>query len=128
MYDTLGSSVRQAIKAGSRRTLPRRALAPLPEDDRPVAGDQHAAFEVEPHRAGQHAALELAALAHELGDVVAVAHAADVLLDDGTLVELAGHEMRGRADDLHAARLGLVVGLGADEGGQERVVDVDDAR
>ena len=37
----------------------------------------------------------------------------------------AGHVVRGRADQLHAAVEGLVVGLGALEARQERVVDVD---
>ena len=45
------------------RVSRRRASA---EDDRPVARHQHAAFQVQPNRAGQHAALQLAALAHQL--------------------------------------------------------------
>jgi hypothetical protein len=49
-----------------------------------------------------------------------------VLLDDRALVELAGDVVAGGADQLDAAGVGLVVGLGADEAGQEAVVDVDD--
>ena len=57
---------------------------------------------------------------------VAVADALDVLLDDRAFVEIGGDVMRGGADQLDAALIGLVVGLGALEGRQERVVDVDD--
>mmetsp|Transcript_6847 Transcript_6847/g.21581 ORF Transcript_6847/g.21581 Transcript_6847/m.21581 type:complete len:282 (+) Transcript_6847:292-1137(+) len=49
------------------------------------------------------------------------------LLDDGALVEARGRVVRRRADELDAALVRAVVRLGADERGQERVVDVDDA-
>ena len=58
-------------------------------------------------------------------DVVAVRDADDVLLDDRPGVELLGHVVRGRADQLHAALARLRVRLGAGERRQERVVDVD---
>jgi hypothetical protein len=45
----------------------------------------------------------------------------------GPFVEVGGDVVRRRADHLHAARMGLVIGLGALEAGQERVVDVDAA-
>ena len=51
----------------------------------------------------------------------------DLLLNDGTLVQVGRHEMRRRADNLDAALVRLVVGLRTLEGGQEAVVDVDDA-
>ena len=50
-----------------------------------------------------------------------------VLLDDRSLVELGRHVVAGGADQLHAPLEGLVVGAGAGERRQERVVDVDDA-
>jgi len=37
----------------------------------------------------------------------------DVLNDDRSVVEVWRHEMRGRADDLYAARMRLVIGPGA---------------
>lgn len=52
-------------------------------------------------------------------------YSSGVLLDDRALVEVAGDVVRGRADELDAALLGLLVRLGADERRQERVVDVD---
>ena len=57
--------------------------------------------------------------------VVAVVDADHVLLDDRALVEVGGDVVGGRADQLHAAVEGLVVGPGALEARQERVVDVD---
>jgi hypothetical protein len=57
-----------------------------------------------------------------------VGHALDVLLDDRAGVELLGHVVRRRADDLHAALERPAAGVGAREGGQERMMDVDDRR
>ena len=49
-----------------------------------------------------------------------------VLLDDRALVQVGGGIVGGGADELHAAVVGLPIRVGADEGRQERVVDVDD--
>src|SRR5438270_11221752 len=78
-------------------------------------------------RARQHTALDVAALADEVVRRVAMADALDVLVDDWALVEVAGDVMRGGADQLDAALMGLVIGLCALETRQERVVDVDAA-
>ena len=51
-----------------------------------------------------------------------------VLFDDGAIVQHRGHVMAGGADQFDAAVKCRVVGTGADEGGQERVVHVDDPR
>ena len=80
-----------------------------------------------PDRAGQHLGLDVAAGADHRVLVVGVVDAHHVLLDDRALVEVGGHVVRGRADELDAAVEGLVVGLGALEARQERVVDVDRA-
>ena len=56
-----------------------------------------------------------------------VRHALDRLLDDRAFVEVIGHVVRRGADDLHAARMRLRIGLGALEARQEGVVDVDAA-
>ncbi len=77
-------------------------LAPV-EDD--------AVGEVVADRAGQHAALDVAALAHEILGRVAMADALDVLIDDRPFVEIAGDVMRGGADQLDAALMSLVIGL-----------------
>lgn len=57
----------------------------------------------------------------------AVVHTHDVLLDDGTLIKVAGDKVGGSTDNLHTTVISLVVGLGTLEGRQEAVVDVDDA-
>ena len=56
-----------------------------------------------------------------------VAHADDVLLDDGSLIQVCGDVVAGGTDDLHAAGVSAVVGAGPGEGGQEAVVDIYDA-
>ena len=77
------------------------------------------------HGAGQDAPLDVAADRDEPLGRLGVRDADDVLLDDRALVEV-GRDVVGRgADELDAAVVRLVVGLGALEAGQERVVDVD---
>lgn len=53
--------------------------------------------------------------------------ALNILFDDRAFVERGGHVVGGGTDDLDAALVGLVVGPGALEAGQEGVVDVDGA-
>ena len=79
------------------------------------------------HGTGQHITLDIRALDRQLLRTHAMIHPNDVLLDDGTLIEIRGDEMGGCADDLDAALVGLMVGFRALEGGEEGVVDVDDA-
>ena len=49
-----------------------------------------------------------------------------VLFHDGTFVEIRRDEVAGRADELHAAAMGLMVRLGTGERREERVMDIDD--
>ena len=76
---------------------------------------------------GEDAALHVLAESHHVRRGVGVGDASDVLLDDRPLVQVGGHVVRGRADQLDAAIVGLRVGARPLEGRQERVVDVDDA-
>src|SRR3546814_10895371 len=64
----------------------------------------------------------------DLGHRGAMVDALDRLFDDRSLVKIAGHEMRGRADQLDPAFVRAVIGAGALEAGQEAVMDVDAAR
>ena len=48
-------------------------------------------------------------------DGISVVDADDVLVDDRSGIELAGHVMTRRADQLHAALKGLVVRFGSGE-------------
>ena len=72
------------------------------------------------------ASLRVRDAALQVGGGVGVGDPYDVLLDDGSFVEVLGHVVARCADQLHAAFLRLAVGTSADEGGKERVVDVDD--
>ncbi len=77
--------------------------------------------------AGEDHFLEVAAFADEVFDGVAVRDADDILLDDGAVVEDFGDVVAGCADQLYSTLEGLMVRARSDEGGQERVVNVDDA-
>ena len=87
---------------------------------------QYLALDVLGHGAGEHDFLQVAAFEHQAFGGVLVGDAHHVLLDDGAGVELARHVVACRTDDFHTALPGLMVGLGAYEGGEEGVVDVDD--
>lgn len=75
---------------------------------------------------GQHIALYVASLARQLLRAQSMVHSDHVLLNNWSLIQIAGHEMSSGTDDLDTAIICLVVGLGTLEGGQEAVVDVDD--
>ena len=78
------------------------------------------------HGPRKHNLLQVLALQHQAVGRVLVGDAGHVLLNDGAGIQLGCHVMAGGTDDFHAALPGLVVGLGSHEGGQERVVNVDD--
>src|SRR6202040_1396286 len=59
-------------------------------------------------------------------DRVAVRYALDTLFNDGSVVEDFCDVMGRGADDFYAAVEGLLMGLGADEGGQEGMMNIDD--
>ena len=99
----------------------------LPEDDGLAAVQQHPVLEVPAQAPGQHGAFDVPAHPAQLLGAVPVVDPAGVLLDDRTLVEVGRDVVTGGADQLDAPGEGLVVGAGAGEGGQEAVVDVDDA-
>lgn len=78
---------------------------------------------IPPHSRGQHLRLDRGALLRQLLGVHAVVDASHPLLDDGALVEIGRDNVGGGADDFDTAVKGLVVGLCANEAGQEAVVD-----
>ena len=82
-------------------------------------------LDVGPHGSGEHGDLEVAALAAQVVDPVAMAHPDHVLVDDRPLVEVGGDVVGGDANQLDAPFMGLVVRAGATERRKERVVDVD---
>src|ERR1700682_1239737 len=92
-----------------------------------AAVEDHAVLQMIAYRARQHAALDVAALADEIVGRIAMADALDVLVDNRTLIEVAGDVMRGGADQLDAALVRLVIRPRALETRQKRVMDVDAA-
>ena len=99
-----------------RGGLRRRWCAPREED---------AGLGVVADRARQDPSLDVAADGDEPLRRLGVGDADDVLLDDRALVEVGRHVVRRGPDELDTAVVRLVVGLGALEARQERVVDVD---
>src|SRR5450755_1026767 len=97
----------------------------LLEDYRLVSIEQNAVFHMPANSARQHDFFQIAALLDQIVDGVAMVDADDVLLDDGAVVEYLGNVVGGSADQLYAALERLVVGLGADERGQKRVMNID---
>src|SRR3954471_14360559 len=89
-----------------------------------AAVEDHTVLQMIAYRPRQHAAFDVAALAHEIFRRIAMADALDVLIDDRTLIECAGDVMGGSADQLDAALMGLVVGTRALEARQKRMMDV----
>ena len=73
-------------------------------------------------------AFDVSAQTAQFVGVVAVVDAHDVLFDDRAGVEVLGHIVRSRADQLDAAVVGGLIRIGAYERGQKAVVNVDDAR
>src|SRR5437764_7586631 len=87
------------------------------EDDGGVAGDQHPVLAVPCDGAGQHHALDVGSLADHVLQPVPVGHPDQVLLDDRSLVEVLGHVVRGRADELDPPLPGALVRSGTGERG-----------
>src|SRR5690606_40506058 len=96
------------------------------EADMLVAVNEESVLDMQADRPGEDRPLDVAADGLELGYVVAVVDAGDVLFDDGPGVQLLGDVVRRGADDLHAPLVGLLVRPPAYERRHERMVDVDD--
>ncbi|KGV46890.1 hypothetical protein X900_4647 [Burkholderia pseudomallei BDU 2] len=117
------------VAASGRRQHAEAAAvgAPALEHDGPVAVQEHPPLDECLHGARERDAFDVAPHREQLFGPVRVIDALDHLLDDRPLVEVVGHEVRGRADQLHAASMRLMVRLRALEPRQERVMDVDRA-
>ena len=87
---------------------------------------QHPSFNMAAHSAGQHNLFQIPSLPYQIIDGIPVAHTHDVLLDDGTFIQIVRGIVRRGSDDFHASVIGLPIGVGADERGQEGVMDIDD--
>lgn len=85
----------------------------LVEDDGLVAIQEHSLLRPPLDGGREHLTLDIAALVDELLGRHTVVHPGHSLFDDGTFIQVGRDEMRRRSDDLDAALVGLVVGLGA---------------
>jgi hypothetical protein len=99
----------------------------IAEHDRALPVEEDAILGEESHGSGEYEAFDVASDFGEVFDGLGMGDSVDLLLDDRALVEVGGDEVRGGADEFDATIVGLLVGLGAFEAGQEGVVDVDDA-
>src|SRR5262245_60535432 len=77
----------------------------------PVAVEHDAAFEVKSDGAGQNPAFDVTPGGNEVVSRHRMRHPFGFLLDDRSFIEIRRHVMRGRADQLHAALMRLMVGF-----------------
>src|SRR3954471_1066607 len=124
----------RARTATSPRTLAATALpsitiavTKLPQNDGFISVAEHSALRMPLDGAIQHNSLELAASDNEVLGRLRVINPLHFLLDDRTFIQIRRHVMGGGANELHAARERLVIGLRALEPGQEGMVNVDGA-
>ena len=92
-----------------------------------IPADENLVLEMKSDRVSKNLPLHVSAFALQVSDAVAVTDAGDLLLDDGAVIELLGDVVSGGSDDLHTSGSGLLVRIGAGEGGQEGVMDVNAA-
>ena len=98
----------------------------LVEHNSLVAVAENPSVQVPAHGAGEDNALQIAATGDQVFHLVPVGDAGHLLLDDGAVVEQVSDVMACGADQLNAARMGRVLGPGSGEGGQKRMVHIDD--
>src|ERR1700759_5032889 len=120
MLRIAGRTVRPRYKRMIRASRKMRRTASIHEHHGLAAVEDDAILQMMAHRARQHAALDIAALADEVFGRIAVTDALDVLIDDRAFIEGTGDVMRGGADQFDAALMRLMVGPRALEARQER--------
>src|SRR4029077_12710169 len=89
------------------------------ENDSFIAVHEDSAFDMQADGAGEDNFFQIATLANEILDLIAVGDADNVLLNDGAVVEHFGDVVAGGADQLYTAFERLMIGAGAHERGQE---------
>ena len=94
----------------------------MTEDNGAAAVQQHTMLRMPVHRPGKDNVLDILSQSHEGVAIKGVVDPNRILLDDGSIVEISSDVVRGRADDLHAPVVCLVIRAGALEAGEERVV------
>lgn len=95
------------------RYCSRSAKDTLIKNDSFVSIQQDAALSDILHSRGKNVALDIAAGVCQLLGTHTMIDTHDILLDDGTLIEVTGDEVGGGSNDLHTAVVSLVIGSGA---------------
>lgn len=88
-----------------------------------VSVQKHSSLSIPANSRRQHLRLDRGSLLRQLLGVHAVVDSSDSLLDNGALVEIGRDNVRRGTNNLDSAIKRLVIGLCADEAGQEAVVD-----
>ena len=96
------------------------------ENDGLFPVNQDAMSEMPAHGASQDDFFQVPTFSEQIVRLIAVRHAQNILLDNWAIVEHIGDIMAGRADYFHAALVSLVVGTGAGERREKRMVHIDD--
>src|SRR5690606_21424985 len=96
------------------------------KDDRAVAVQEDSPVDMGVNGTGKNLTFDIATERDIVFGALRMGDAHRVLLDDRAFVQVCRHVMRRRADQLYAALIGLLVGIGALEARQEGMVDIDD--
>src|ERR1700736_3466683 len=115
---------RKVRRQKSSRACKTNRLRLLLEDDCSFVIQQDSVFDVPANRAREDHLFQVAPFFHQVVERIAMGDARNALFDDGAVIEYFGDIVRGGANELYAAPIGLVVGLCADESWQERVMDI----
>src|SRR5580704_1227623 len=99
----------------------------LVEYHRLVSVSEDAVAEMQAHGAAEDGTLEVTSLADHVFDGIAVRDASHFLFDDWTFIQIHGHVVTRGPDQLHSPQESLMVRLCSDEGGEKRVMNIDDA-
>lgn len=83
--------------------------------------------QVPAYGAREHYPLQVAPFLDEILQLVTVRDAHDILFDDGSFVQFFGHIVAGSSNQLHASIKGSVIRTRTHKGGQEGMMDIDDA-
>lgn|SRR6266487_1024935 len=96
------------------------------ENDRLIFVDEYPVLRIHAHGLGQDAAFDIAALAHQVIGAITMVAMDDILRDNWSFIQAIGDVMCGCPNQLDAALERTLVGIGADEGGQEAMMNIDD--
>jgi hypothetical protein len=101
------------------------SLSDSVEHHRLSSVDQDPPFDMATDGSGQHNFLQIAPFSNEIVHSIPVAHADHVLFDDRPLVQILCRVVRRRPDNFDSSLIRLPIGICADEGGKEGMVNVD---